>query len=61
MAKRTFLTPVDLSCASCGTRQTIQRKSSKLYGKQGGHLKKLWCYRCKTEVNHIELNRVVGR
>jgi hypothetical protein len=61
MSRYECLTPVDLVCSICGTKQTIQRKSGKLYSKQGGHLKKLWCYRCKVEVNHVEMARVSGR
>jgi hypothetical protein len=61
MNKRQPTIPIDLACSQCGNRQTIQRRSGHLYSKQGGHLKKLWCYRCKSEVNHVEMSRAVGR
>lgn len=42
-----------LKCPNCGELTTIHRLASRQ--KKVGHLKKLYCYRCKKEVNHIEL------
>ena len=42
-----------LICPNCMNIQTKYRKASRL--KKYGHLKRLWCYKCKKIVNHIEL------
>ena len=42
-----------LLCPHCGMISPIWRKGGKQ--KEMGHLKKLYCYRCQTTHNHIEL------
>ena len=42
-----------LICTKCGNIQTIYRKVKHI--KPFGHMKKLWCYKCKKEVNHFEI------
>lgn len=42
-----------LLCPRCRTITTIFRKKSKQ--KPKGHYKKLYCYVCKTTLNHIEI------
>lgn len=42
-----------LICPKCGNVQVIFRKASKQ--KEFGHLKKLWCYKCKKIINHFEI------
>lgn len=42
-----------LSCTKCGQVSTIWRKRSKM--KKRNHLKKLFCVKCREEVNHKEL------
>lgn len=41
-----------LTCSRCNFVQIIQRKKSKL--KKAGHIKHLWCPKCKDRVEHIE-------
>ncbi len=43
-----------LKCPQCGNIASIMRKESSL--RKVGHLKKLYCFICKEEVNHIELH-----
>ena len=41
-------------CTKCGREGIpLSRKSSK--GREAGHLKKLYCFNCRQEVNHIEI------
>ena len=42
-----------LVCPDCGNIQVIYRKVHKR--KPYGHLKRLWCYRCKKVTNHFEI------
>jgi len=44
----------DLECIECGHIMTIQRKNSK--NRATGHIKHLWCIRCKKRTRHIELD-----
>ena len=40
-------------CIKCGEKGiTLPRRDSHQYSKY--HRKKLWCWRCKCEVNHVE-------
>lgn len=40
-------------CSKCGSKGIpILRKNGKM--REAGHLKKLWCLKCKEEVNHVE-------
>lgn len=43
-----------LLCPRCGEVHIIYRKTAKQ--KKVGHYKKFYCYKCKSEHNHIELN-----
>ena len=41
-------------CCKCGTKGLpILRRVGK--EKEKGHLKKLYCYKCKMKINHLEL------
>ena len=42
-----------LICPVCGNVQTIYRRKSRT--KSFGHLKMLWCFKCKKRTNHFEL------
>ena len=42
----------DIYCMNCGNHSVIPRKIGKQ--KEAFHRKKFYCYKCKTEVNHIE-------
>lgn len=44
----------DFFCTQCGFKMPLPRKMSKK--REGGHLKKLYCCRCKKEVNFVECN-----
>ena len=44
----------DLECAMCGFVSTIQRRDSKNRAK--GHIKHLWCPKCKERTAHVELD-----
>lgn len=48
--KNTFQT--EFFCTRCGHKHSIHRKDNKR--KKSGHLKKLYCIRCKEEVNAVE-------
>lgn len=39
-------------CTKCGTATPLPRKKGKKHEKF--HRKKMWCYHCKLEINHIE-------
>jgi hypothetical protein len=43
-----------LRCKRCGVVCRIWRQPSR--NKPAGHIKSLWCYRCKQRVPHVELN-----
>lgn len=53
MMRRKNATETNLVCPECGNIQTIYRKSCKR--KRYGHLKLLWCYKCKEVTNHFEI------
>lgn len=45
----------DFYCTRCGSKgMIIPRVKGKL--REPGHLKKLYCLKCKEEVNHAEIN-----
>lgn len=50
--KHQRLYPTSLTCTKCGLVQTIQRKYAKR--KKVGHIKPLWCIRCKKRTRHVE-------
>lgn len=39
-------------CVQCNNQISLPRKSSRQ--RERGHLKKIYCVKCKTEVNHSE-------
>lgn len=44
----------DFYCTRCGSKgMTVPRVKGKL--REPGHLKKLFCLKCKEEVNHVEV------
>ena len=46
-----------LLCPRCGTVATICRKAAKQ--KKEGHYKNLYCYKCKSTHNHIEIKDLI--
>lgn len=43
----------DFYCLNCGEKSIpIMRKEGRQHGAM--HRKKLWCWKCKMEINHIE-------
>jgi len=44
-----------LICSECGNEDTIMRKSGKL--KRSGHIKDLYCYKCKKRTKHTEMTK----
>lgn len=54
MSKKTNIKISDFYCTKCGNKSIpIARRDGRY--KEAGHLKKLWCYHCKEEVNHAEV------
>lgn len=53
MNKRKKHQATELICPFCKNIQTIYRSSGHL--KEAGHLKRLYCYKCKKVTNHVEL------
>ncbi|MBQ4263130.1 MAG: hypothetical protein IJB83_02660 [Bacilli bacterium] len=41
-----------LKCLKCANVQTIRRRKSRL--KKDGHIKHLWCWKCKERTKHLE-------
>lgn len=44
----------DFYCTKCGNKSIPLARRNGRY-REAGHLKKLWCYRCRAEVNHAEV------
>lgn len=42
-----------LACPKCNNIQLIHRKACKR--KEYGHIKTIWCYKCKDFTNHFEI------
>lgn len=42
-----------IQCPECGTVSYIFRQAGKQ--RKAGHLKKLYCYKCKKDVNQVEV------
>lgn len=51
--KKQKLSETRLVCPYCNSIETIHRRSSKR--KPYGHLKWLWCYKCRKRTNHFEI------
>ena len=47
--------PSDFYCTKCGQKNllTVTRKQGQ--AREPGHLKKLYCFHCKDEINHAEV------
>ena len=59
MARNKEIQISDFYCTKCGNKSIpIARKKGRY--KESGHLKKLWCYHCKEEVNHAEVRPFGG-
>ena len=43
----------DLYCTECGCKMTVPRPAR--CTREKGHKKKLWCFKCKREVNFVEV------
>lgn len=56
MKSRTVLT--DLVCTECGNVAQIRRRCKRL--REVGHIKDLWCYKCKKVTKHFEV-RDIGK
>lgn len=53
MGRQNF-TVSDFYCVKCGSKgMPLPRKKAKQ--REQGHLKKLYCLKCKCEVNHMEI------
>ena len=60
MARRyNMCDPSDFYCTSCGQKNmlTVSRKQGQ--AREPGHLKKLFCFNCKEEVNHAEVRPMI--
>ena len=54
MARQRVMETHDFYCLNCGNKNMpLARKRSHLHEKN--HRKRLYCYHCKKEVNHIEV------
>ncbi len=51
MKSKTYLT--ELVCLNCGNIDVIERLKS--HNKNVGHIKDLWCYKCKLITKHYEI------
>lgn len=51
--KRNNFTLSDFICPECGNIITLPRLINKERARY--HMKKIWCYKCNKEINHIEL------
>lgn len=51
--KRQSYTPTDLVCLECGNVITIARVKKGM--RMVGHIKDLWCYKCKCITKHYEV------
>ena len=59
MARNREIQISDFYCTKCGNKSIpIARKEGRY--KEAGHLKKLWCYHCKEEINHAEVRPFGG-
>lgn len=54
MAKRGNVQISDFYCTKCGNRSIPLARRDGHY-REAGHLKKLWCWHCKEEINHAEV------
>jgi hypothetical protein len=52
MKNRVKMQECKLKCSTCNNITTIQRRRGEL--RELGHIKHLWCYKCKDTTAHIE-------
>ena len=52
MTNRRNFTISEVYCSDCGSMTTVPRKKNKQ--REKGHVKDLWCIRCKTTTKHVE-------
>lgn len=45
----------DFRCCECGVVVTATKKLNRTTGP--GHVKDMWCFRCKKETPHIQISR----
>lgn len=54
LSKKADVKISDFYCTKCGNRSmSLPRRNGRF--REPGHLKSLWCYHCKEEVNHAEV------
>jgi hypothetical protein len=54
MGKNNKIQISDFYCTKCGNRSMSLPRQNGRY-REPGHLKRLWCYKCKEEINHAEV------
>ena len=58
MGRQSFMVS-DFYCIKCGSKgMPLARKKGKQ--KEGGHMKKLYCLKCRCDVNHVEIKPFGG-
>lgn len=55
MKKKGSMSETSLKCTECGNVNTLFRDSG--WRKKDGHIKTVWCFKCKKETDHIENKR----
>lgn len=59
MGKKADIKISDFYCTKCGKcSMSLPRRNGRY--REPGHLKTLWCYHCKEEVNHAEIRPFGG-
>jgi len=53
MASKIVTVPAHLKCGECNNPVQIFRKRHRM--KEKGHVKHMWCFKCKETTAHIEL------
>ncbi|QIA28712.1 hypothetical protein [Phage f2b1] len=53
MASKKATVPAHLNCGECNNPVQILRVRGRM--KEKGHVKDMWCYKCKKETKHIEI------
>lgn len=56
MVRRRAWALSELKCNQCGNITPIQRRKALM--RKGGHIKHLYCWKCKRETKQIEQDRV---
>ncbi|MED4077588.1 hypothetical protein P4645_15340 [Lysinibacillus fusiformis] len=58
MRKRNAVNDSCLTCVRCGNKNTIFRNAG--YKKSDGHIKDIWCFKCKDKTPHEEQKNDYG-